>query len=116
VLDRGISLATLETGMTVTQPPASVSKRPKWRQPRWQIGGITVLGIVISGCPPPDYQRDWILRKGDYPTATFYGFGSDEESRAVVAEQFNAEIGPYASIWNCVPKRTWLEVLSGRNP
>lgn len=98
------------------QAPPSVSRRPKWRQRLWQIGGIVILGILISGCPPPEYQRDWILRKSDYPTATFYGFGDDADSCAVVAKQFNAEIGPDASIWNCVPKRTWLEMLSGTDP
>jgi hypothetical protein len=96
---------------------------------------IVLVALMATGCPPSSYERDWVLKKGDYPTATLYGFGDNRESCEVIASNFNTEAvggankGPAElrgnaasgmnvrpTTWICAPRRTWLEVLLGMYP
>ena len=102
----------------------------------WRFGiGFLFIALLVSGCPPSSpYERDWILKKGDYPTATLYGFGDNGESCQVIASNFNGEaassggtvelrpdsggvgIAVRPTTWICSPRRTWLEVMLGIHP
>jgi hypothetical protein len=109
------------------------SRKVRRRTARWI--GYTALGgiFLLTGCPPADNRREWVLKKGDEALATFYGFADDNEACREIAAFYEKAAGPGGvtevrttpgelgftlrpTTMVCSARLTWLERLLGMSP
>ena len=118
----------------VAETPAGSGSNKQSRRWKRSAAGLLVIVGLVTGCPPAPYERDWVLKKGDYPVATLHGYGDNAEACREIVAFYAKEAGgetplelrtdPTSSVgftarptqWVCSAKRTWLEVALGRYP